>query len=72
MAAFNEHSGAITRGTPITKSYRNTRKVRRFFRSECGDGFKFDRPFIAWSNAADAEAMAEAVDEWNRRQAIKR
>ena len=63
MAAFDWHSGEITRTTPITKSYRGTRKVRHFFKAECGDSFKFDRRFMAWLKAAVGKTMADAVDE---------
>jgi hypothetical protein len=48
VVSFDWHGGEITRATPITKSYRNTQNVRRFFKAECGDGFKFDRTFMAW------------------------
>ena len=46
--AFDWHGGEVTRTTQITTSYRNTQNVRRFFKAECGDGFKFDRAFMAW------------------------
>ena len=67
MKTFDWHSDPITRKTPITKTYRNTQNVRRFFWKECGDHFKFDRPFIAWMKAADGKAMGDAVKEWLRR-----
>lgn len=47
MTAFDWHSDPITRATPITASYRNTQNARRFFRAHCGNGFKFDRSFMA-------------------------
>ena len=72
MAAFNWHSSEITRATPITKSYRNTQKVRRFFEAECGNDFKFDRPFMEWLKAAVGQTMGDAVAEWHRRKALKR
>ncbi len=72
MTAFDWHSGEITRATPITTSYRSTQKVRRFFKAECGDHFKFDRHFMAWLKAASGQTMGDAVDEWHRRSAIKR
>ncbi len=68
-AHFDWHSAKITRATPITSSYRNTQNVRRFFKAECGDGFKFDRSFMAWLKGAVGMTMADAVDEWRRRQA---
>jgi hypothetical protein len=71
MAAFDWHSGEITPATPITKSYRSTQKVRRFFRAECGEDFKFDRSFMAWMKAAVGQTMGDAVAEWRRRRAKK-
>jgi hypothetical protein len=72
MAAFNWHSGEITRATPITKSYPNTKKVRRFFKRECGEGFKFDRPFMAWLKPATGQTIGDAFEEWHRREAVRR
>lgn len=69
--AFDWHSSAITRQTPLTKSYRSTQNVRRFFKAECGDGFRFDRSFMAWLNAAVGQTMGDAVDEWLRRKAAQ-
>jgi Domain of unknown function (DUF6434) len=69
--AFDWHSSEITRQTPLTKSYRNTQNVRRFFKAECGDDFKFDRAFMAWLKTAVGRTMGDAADEWLRRQAAK-
>ena len=68
-APFDWHSSRIAPGTPITPDYRNTQNVRRFFKAECGDRFKFDRPFMAWMKAASGKTMGDAVAEWLRRQA---
>jgi hypothetical protein len=46
VTVFDWYSDPITRKTPITASYRNTQNVRRFFQSQCGAYFKFDRPFM--------------------------
>jgi hypothetical protein len=67
MEPFNWHSGHITRATPITRAYRNTQNVRRFFRAQCGDHFKFDRPFMAWLIDGTPKTMGDAADEWLRR-----
>ncbi|MEA1649881.1 DUF6434 domain-containing protein [Nitrospirillum sp. BR 11164] len=69
---FDWHADLITRDTPITPTYRGTQNVRRFFRRECGDHFKFGRPFMAWMKAAAHQAgggwtMGDAADEWRRR-----
>ena len=72
MTAFDWHAHAISRATPITKSYRNTQNVRRFFKAECGDDFKFDRPFMAWLKDGSPRTMGDAADEWLRRAAATR
>ena len=69
MAAFDRHGGKISRKTPITSDYRHTQNVRRSFRAQCGDGFKFDRPFMAWMKAASAKTMGDAADECLLRKA---
>lgn len=69
LKPFDWHSDAISHKTPITKTYRNTQNVRRFFRKECGDHFKFDRAFMAWMKNADGKTIGDAVKEWRRREA---
>ena len=71
MDAFDWHCDRITRRTPISKTYRNTQNVRRFFKAQCGDHFKFDRPFMAWLKSVRNKTMGDAADEWLRRQARK-
>jgi hypothetical protein len=61
LKTFDWHSDPITRKTSITKTYRNTQNVRRFFRQECGNHFKFDRPFMAWMKAADGKTMSDTA-----------
>ena len=68
MNVFDWHSDPITRRTPITASYRNTQNVRRFFKTQCGPDFKFDRAFMAWLKSGDAKTMGSAADEWLRRR----
>jgi hypothetical protein len=70
--AFDWHKDAITRETPITRGYGNTQNVRRFFKAQCGDGFKFDRSFMAWLKSGTPKTMGEAADEWRRRKASDR
>jgi len=72
VTAFDWHSGEVTRATPITHSYRNTQKVRRFFVAECGSDFKFDREFMGWMKSAVGKTMGDAIDEWKARKARKR
>ena len=62
-AHFDRHRDPISRATPITTSYRNTQNVRRFFRAECDDHFKFDRPFMAWLIDGAPKTMGDEADE---------
>ena len=66
-APFDWHAGKITRETPVTSSYRHTARVRRFFKAECGAGFRFDRAFMAWMTNGAGKSMGDAADEWTRR-----
>ena len=65
---FDWHSDAVTRKTVITAGYRNTQNVRRYFKGQCGQRFKFDRPFMAWMKTAVGKTMGAAADEWVRRR----
>ncbi|MCW0399025.1 hypothetical protein NB688_000264 [Xanthomonas sacchari] len=33
----------------------------------CGDGFAFDRAFMAWIRNGVAKTMGDVADEWQRR-----
>ena len=67
LGEYDWHSDRITRVTIVTKSYRNTQNVRRFFIARCGPAFKFDRNFMAWLKDGRPKTMGDAVDEWLRR-----
>lgn len=68
MAVFDWHADPIDRKTEVTATYRNTQNVRRFLTAECGDGFKFDRSFMAWIKDETGKTMGDVADEWKRRQ----
>ena len=72
MAPFDWHKDRIVRATPITPSYRNTQDVRRFFKAECGEDFKFNRSFMLWMADSVGKTMGDAADEWLRRNAAQR
>ncbi len=69
MTAFEWHSGNVTRTTPITSTYANTQKVRRFLVEECGSSFKFDREFMGWMMSAVGKTVGDAIDERKSRNA---
>ena len=66
---FDWHASPITRDTPVTATYRGTQNVRRFFKAQCGEDFKFDRIFMAWIKSGP-RTMGEAADEWSRRKRL--
>ena len=67
LKTFDWHSEPISRQTPITKFYRNTQNVRRFYKAECGNHFKFDRSFMACLKIGRNTTMGDAGNEWLRR-----
>ena len=69
MASFDWHSDPLSRETPVTGTYRNTQNVRRFLKSQCGDRFRFDRPFMQWIRDGRVKTLGDVADEWLRRQA---
>lgn len=65
---FDWHADVITRATQVNDDYRSTQNVRRFMRSQCGDAFTFNRPFMAWIKDGTPKTMGDVADEWTRRQ----
>ena len=68
MKKFDWHADEISSSTVIDATYRNTQNVRRFFKSICGEQFKFDRDFMLWMKDNTGKTMGDAVTEWQRRQ----
>lgn len=68
MEKIDWHCNQIDKNTLITSSYKSTQNVRQYFKSQCGDGFKFDRDFMQWMKAAEGLTMGAAVQEWLSRQ----
>ena len=65
--AFDWHSEPITRQTLLDAHYRITQNVRRFMTQHCGEGFHFDRAFMAWVRSGAPADMGAVVDEWKHR-----
>ena len=68
MAKFDWHSDEIRRETPVGENYKSTQNVRRFLKAQCGDDFKFDRPFMLWIKNGDPKTMGDVADEWISRR----
>ncbi|MEM9969102.1 MAG: DUF6434 domain-containing protein [Pseudomonadota bacterium] len=65
-SSFDWHSADLSPSTPITDSYKNTQNVRRFFKSQIGESFKFNSPFMAWMRDNSGKTLADAVAEYQR------
>ncbi|MFK7868672.1 MAG: DUF6434 domain-containing protein [Roseobacter sp.] len=66
---FDWHSAPLTPDTVITESYKNSQNVRRFFKSQVGDGFKFNIPFMDWMRQNTGKTLAEAVEAYKSMRA---
>lgn len=61
---FDWHCAELTPDTTLTDSYKNTQNVRRFFKSQVGDTFKFNIEFMAWMKNNTGATLADAVAEY--------
>jgi len=63
---FDWHSAPLTPDTVITDSYKNSQNVRRFFKSQLGERFKFTIGFMDWIRLNHGATLADAVVEYRR------
>lgn len=63
MDEFDWHKDTISNSTLITSSYKNTQNVRRFFKLNYGEHFKFDRNFMQWMKGAEGLTLGDAVEK---------
>jgi hypothetical protein len=64
---FDWHCEPLSPQTRITDSYKNTQRVRRFFKAQVGPHFHFDRDFMKWMKQSVGKTLRSAVTEWNER-----
>ncbi|MDA3901292.1 MAG: DUF6434 domain-containing protein [Spirochaetes bacterium] len=50
----------------ITRYYRNDENHRAFFKSQIGDHFKFNVPFMNWMKANPGKPYRKAISEWKK------
>ncbi|MCX2431141.1 MULTISPECIES: DUF6434 domain-containing protein [unclassified Pedobacter] len=67
MSKFNWHSETLTDQTIITKDFKNTQNVRRYFQSHFGENWKNNRIFMNWFKENEGKTLKEAVDEFRKR-----
>jgi hypothetical protein len=65
--SFDWHRAALSLGTQITRDYRSTQNVRRFFKAQIGNDFRFTAEFMKWMRASPGKTLEAAVLEWKRR-----
>lgn len=68
-STFDWHSAPLTPETVITDSYKNSQNVRRFFKSQIGDAFKFNIAFMGWLRGNAGKTLADAVAAYHRLKA---
>ncbi|WP_299030662.1 DUF6434 domain-containing protein [uncultured Sulfitobacter sp.] len=68
-SGFDWHTAPLTPQTLITDSYRNSQNVRRFFKSQVGEKFKFNRRFMAWMLSNSGKTLADAVAAYQQQMA---
>ncbi|MEL7160430.1 MAG: DUF6434 domain-containing protein [Bacteroidota bacterium] len=61
---FDWKKAPLHRETIITDNYRNTENVRRFFRREIGQGFKFNVRFMEWMRTNVGKSLGDAITAW--------
>jgi len=61
---LNWHSAPLSASTRIDKNYKNTQNVRRFFKKEIGEHFKFTREFMAYLWSHEGTTLKEAAAYW--------
>lgn len=66
MSNFDWHSEPLTDETIITKNYKNTQNVRRYFYSHFGNNWKNNRTFMAWLKENEGKALKDAVKEFKK------
>ncbi|MEM9269193.1 MAG: DUF6434 domain-containing protein [Pseudomonadota bacterium] len=69
---FDWHSAPLSPETVITDSYKNSQNVRRFFKSQVGEGFNFSIPLMDWMRTNTGKTLADAVEAYHALQAQAR
>lgn len=68
-SAFDWHKAPLSPATVITDSYKNTQNVRRFFKAECEESFKFNTAFMEWMKGNAGKTLADACAAYREMKA---
>jgi Domain of unknown function (DUF6434) len=63
-ALLNWHSAPLTCSTKIDRAYKSTQNVRRFFKKEIGEHFRFTREYMQYLKTNNGISLEEAVAYW--------
>lgn len=66
MSKFDWHSETLSDETIITKTYKNTQNVRRYFFTNFGADWKNNRTFMAWFKENTGKTLKDAVEEFRK------
>jgi hypothetical protein len=58
------HSASLSASTKIDAGYKNTQNVRRFFKKEIGEDFKFSREFMKYLLDNKGITLKQAAEYW--------
>jgi hypothetical protein len=61
---INWHSEPLTLETKITRSYKTTQNVRRFFKAHTDEEIHFSREFMAWMKSNVGKTLQEAIENY--------
>lgn len=67
-----EHAFVYALDTILSPAYKNGREARRFFQEQCGTGFRFSIPLLAFIKKSTGKTLRDVVNEWHRLDAIKK
>ena len=66
MSKFDWHSEPLSDETIITKTYKNTQNVRRYFYTHFGTYWKNNIIFMAWLKENVGKTLKDAVEEFRK------
>ncbi len=72
ISNFNWNTEKLEKNTLVTDNYKNTENVRKFFKQNIGNNFKFNVEFMNWMKANNGKTLGDAVNKWKEIVALKK
>lgn len=63
-SGFDWNTEKLSNETEITDNYKNTENVRKFFKNQIGDRFKFNVKFMNWMKTSQGKTLGDAIEQW--------